>query len=151
MKGALVEALREAASRGAALDVFEQEPLPADHPLRALDNVVLTPHLGASTAEAQHNVALEIAEAVRAALLEGDLSRAVNAPAIGGEEMRRLRPLLELAERLGRLASRCSTARRSVRRCATRAAPERGAAPAHGRRADGRCWRRSSDAATSTS
>jgi hypothetical protein len=66
---------------------------------------VLTPHLGAATEEAQHNVALEIAEAVRAALAEGDLTRAVNAPAIGGEEMRRLRPLLELADRLGRIAA----------------------------------------------
>ena len=104
-EAALVDALREKRLGGAALDVFEQEPLPKDHPLRTLDNVVLTPHLGASTEEAQQNVALEIAEAVRAALVEGDFSRAVNAPAIGSEEMRRLRPLLELAERLGRLAS----------------------------------------------
>jgi D-3-phosphoglycerate dehydrogenase / 2-oxoglutarate reductase len=69
---------------------------------------VLTPHLGAATEEAQHNVALEIAEAVRAALADGDLQRAVNAPAIGGEEMRRLRPLLGLAERLGRIAAALS-------------------------------------------
>jgi len=102
---ALVRALKDKRIAGAALDVFEQEPLPADHPLRALDNVVLTPHLGASTAEAQQNVAIEIAEAVRAALVEGDLSRAVNAPGLGGEEMRRLRPLLDLAERLGILAA----------------------------------------------
>ena len=101
----LVRALQEKRIAGAALDVFEQEPLPADHPLRALDNVVLTPHLGASTAEAQQNVAVEIAEAVRAALVDGDLSRAVNAPGLGGEEMRRLRPLLDLAERLGILAA----------------------------------------------
>jgi D-3-phosphoglycerate dehydrogenase len=67
--------------------------------------VVLTPHLGAATAEAQQNVAIEIAEAVRAALIEGDLSRAVNAPAIGGEEMRKLRPLFALAEQLGLLAA----------------------------------------------
>ena len=102
---ALVRALKEKRLAGAALDVFEQEPLPADHPLRSLDNVVLTPHLGASTAEAQQNVALEIAEAVRAALVDGDLSRAVNAPGLGGEEMRKLRPLLDLAERLGALAA----------------------------------------------
>jgi len=102
---ALARAIREKRIAGAALDVYEQEPLPADHPLRSLENVVLTPHLGASTVEAQQNVALEIAEAVRAALLDGDLARAVNAPGLGGEEMRRLRPLLDLAERLGILVA----------------------------------------------
>ncbi|HEY0673426.1 MAG TPA: phosphoglycerate dehydrogenase [Longimicrobiales bacterium] len=102
---ALHEALSKKRIAGAAFDVFEQEPLPADNPLRSLPNVVLTPHLGAATAEAQQNVAIEIAEAVRAALIEGDFSRAVNAPAIGGEEMRKMRPLLALAERLGVLAA----------------------------------------------
>ncbi len=90
---------------GAALDVYDEEPLAAGHPLRKLPGVVLTPHVGAQTAEAQQNVAVEIGQAVRDALLEGDFTRAVNAPAIGGEEMRRLRPLLQLAERLGRLAA----------------------------------------------
>jgi D-3-phosphoglycerate dehydrogenase len=102
---ALYRALAERRLAGAALDVFATEPLPADHPLRSLEQVVLTPHLGAATAEAQQNVAVEISQAVRAALLEGDLSRAVNAPAIGGEAMQRLRPVLDLAERLGRLAA----------------------------------------------
>ena len=102
---ALVRALTDKRIAGAALDVFEQEPLPADHPLRLLENVVLTPHLGASTAEAQQNVAVEIAEAVRAALVDGDLSRAVNAPGLGGDEMRRIRPLLALSERLGVLTT----------------------------------------------
>lgn len=102
---ALVAALRSGAIAGAALDVFADEPLAADHPLRALSNVVLTPHLGAQTVEAQQNVALEISEAVRRALVDGDMTSALNAPAIGGDEMRRLRPLLDLAERLGRLAA----------------------------------------------
>jgi len=101
---ALYNALVEGHLAGAALDVYAAEPLPADSPLRQLENVVMTPHLGASTDEAQQNVALEIAEAIRAALLESDFSHAVNAPAIGGEKMRRLRPLLDLAERLGMLA-----------------------------------------------
>ncbi|HJU75567.1 MAG TPA: hydroxyacid dehydrogenase [Gemmatimonadaceae bacterium] len=76
---ALLRVLQTKRIAGAALDVYSSEPLPADHPFRSLANVVLTPHLGASTAEAQQNVAIEIAEAVRAALLENDLSRAVNA------------------------------------------------------------------------
>jgi D-3-phosphoglycerate dehydrogenase / 2-oxoglutarate reductase len=102
---ALADALRSGHLGAAGLDVYAEEPLPADHVLRGVEGLVLTPHLGAATEEAQHNVALEIAEAVRAALLDGDLTRAVNAPAIGGEEMRRLRPLLDLAERLGRIAA----------------------------------------------
>jgi D-3-phosphoglycerate dehydrogenase / 2-oxoglutarate reductase len=102
---ALLRMLEQKRLAGAALDVFEEEPMPADHPLRRAPNIVLTPHVGASTTEAQQNVALEIAEAVRAALLEGDLSRAVNAPALSGEAMRKVRPLLELGERLGRLAA----------------------------------------------
>jgi D-3-phosphoglycerate dehydrogenase len=102
---ALVRALRAGKLRGAGLDVYSEEPLPADHPLRTLDNLVLTPHLGASTVEAQEHVAIEIAEAIRDALLHGDLSRAVNAPAIAGEEMKRMRPLIDLGVRLGRLAA----------------------------------------------
>ena len=102
---ALIAALRDHRLGGAALDVYEQEPLPADHPLRGLDNVLLTPHLGASTAEAQRNVALEIADAVRSALADGDLSRAVNAPAVGGDEMRRAEPLLTLGATLGIIAA----------------------------------------------
>ena len=108
-EAALHRALTEKRIAGAALDVYEEEPAPENHPLRSLPNVVLTPHVGAATAEAQQNVALEIADAVRAALVEGDYSRAVNAPAIGGEQMRKLRPLLALAEKLGRLAAALTT------------------------------------------
>jgi D-3-phosphoglycerate dehydrogenase len=104
-EAALASALRDGTIAGAGIDVYEQEPLPADHPFRALENAVLTPHLGASTEEAQQNVALEIAAAVRDALVDGDLTRAVNAPGIGGDKMRRLRPMLDLAGRIGRIAS----------------------------------------------
>jgi len=102
-EAALIDALRDGRLGGAALDVYATEPLPPDDPLRSAPRIVLTPHLGASTVEAQENVAREIAEAVRDALLHDDFSRAVNAPAIGGEAMHRMRPLLDLAERLGRI------------------------------------------------
>jgi D-3-phosphoglycerate dehydrogenase len=104
-EGALQRALESGHLGGAALDVYTDEPLPKDHALRSLPNTVLTPHLGAATAEAQRNVAIEITTAVRAALIDGDLTSAVNAPSIGGEAMQRLRPLLGLAERLGRLGA----------------------------------------------
>jgi len=101
---ALVAALHSGQVAAAALDVFEPEPLPADSPLRAAPNLVLTPHLGASTREAQSRVALEIAESVRDALLKGDLRGAVNLPGLDGAAMAESRPLMDLAERLGRLA-----------------------------------------------
>ncbi len=100
---ALVEALREKRVAGAAVDVFAREPLAPDHPLRSMPNVLLTPHLGASTSEAQRSVALEACAAVRDALLTGDLSSALNAAGVGGVGWGDLRPLLDLAERLGRL------------------------------------------------
>lgn len=75
----LAAALKEGLIAGAALDVFEIEPLSADSPLRDAPNLVLTPHLGASTTEAQVSVAREVALSVKAALLDGDLSGALNA------------------------------------------------------------------------
>ncbi len=100
---ALIDVLQAGKLAAAGLDVFEQEPLTADHPLRALPNVLLTPHLGASTGEAQRSVAIEACTAVRDALVTGDLSAALNAPGVGGAGWGELRPLLDLAERLGRL------------------------------------------------
>lgn len=98
---ALATALAEGQLAAAALDVFENEPLPADHPLRAAPNLVLTPHLGAATLDAQREVAIEIAAAVRAALLDDDYSSAVNMPPFARGDRDRLRPVLDLAERLG--------------------------------------------------
>jgi D-3-phosphoglycerate dehydrogenase len=105
-EAALADAVREKRIGGAAIDVFSVEPLPADSPLRALDRVLLTPHLAASTAEAQERVAVEICTAVRDSLVSGDLSFAINVPGIsgGGAVLKRLAPLLDLARRLGRLA-----------------------------------------------
>jgi D-3-phosphoglycerate dehydrogenase len=102
-EAALVDALREGRIAGAALDVYSAEPLPADHPLRSAESAVLTPHIGAATVEAQHNVAYEVAEAVRDALVDHDYARAINAPAVGGDLMRTLRPHMALATRLGQL------------------------------------------------
>jgi D-3-phosphoglycerate dehydrogenase len=98
---ALAAALTEGRLAAAALDVYAGEPLPADHPLRDAPNLVLTPHLGAATHDAQREVAIEIAAAVRAALLEGDYSAAVNMPPYDRGDRDRLRPVLGLAERLG--------------------------------------------------
>lgn len=103
-EAALANAVRERRIGGAAIDVFAVEPLPAESALRGVDRIILTPHLAASTAEAQERVAMEICAAVRDALVAGDLSFAINVPGIGGDVLRRLAPLLDLARRLGRLA-----------------------------------------------
>jgi D-3-phosphoglycerate dehydrogenase len=101
-EGALYDAIKSGIVAGAALDVFEQEPPPADHPLLALDEVIATPHLGASTTEAQEGVAFTVAEQVRDYLLTGALRGSVNVPAIDQKQLSALRPYLELAESLGR-------------------------------------------------
>lgn len=101
----LAEALRTGRLAGAALDVFEQEPPPADHPLLSLDNVVLTPHLGASTAEAQSRASLEICEQVLAYLSDGEVKNAVNLPRVAPAVLAELAPWIELGRRLGRLAA----------------------------------------------
>jgi len=99
---ALYDAITSGKIAGAALDVFEQEPPPADHPLLSLDQVIVTPHLGASTTEAQQAVAVTVAEQMRDYLLTGALRGAVNMPAFGAQELATLGPYLALAESLGR-------------------------------------------------
>ncbi|MBI2071772.1 MAG: phosphoglycerate dehydrogenase [Gemmatimonadetes bacterium] len=108
---ALLQALEQGKLAGAAIDVFETEPLPADSPLRSAERVILTPHLAASTAEAQELVSLEICRVVRDALVTGNLSGAVNLPGVSGAMLARLEPLLDLARRLGRFAAALSPGR----------------------------------------
>jgi D-3-phosphoglycerate dehydrogenase len=100
-EAALYEALKEGKVAAAALDVFETEPPPADFPLRTLPNAILTPHLGASTEEAQANVSVAVCEQILEYLLYGTIMNAVNAPSVSRETLAKLRPYLTLAEALG--------------------------------------------------
>jgi D-3-phosphoglycerate dehydrogenase len=102
---ALAEALKSGQVAAAALDVYEVEPPPADWPLRDLPNLVMTPHLGASTAEAQENVGIEVAQQIRAALLEGEIRNAVNMPSIDAKTLALIGPHIELGGKLGRFLS----------------------------------------------
>jgi D-3-phosphoglycerate dehydrogenase len=101
---ALADAMEAGRIGGAILDVFSEEPLPSSSRLRSLDNVILTPHLGASTAEGQRNVAVDVCSAVREALLNGELSRAINV--VGGIDGRwdEIRPALVLVRRMAAIA-----------------------------------------------
>ncbi len=99
---ALLEALRSGKVAGAALDVFSSEPYTG--PLLELDNVVVTPHLAASTGEAQDRAGVIVAEQVAAALDGGLVTNAVNIPAVGAEDLEALGPYVPLAAKLGQLA-----------------------------------------------
>lgn len=102
---ALVKALNEGKVAGAAMDVFESEPLSADNALLKFDNVIITPHLGASTEEAQVNVAIEVAQIVRDALLGRGIRNAANYPCLEAEVCKILNPYVNLAEKLGMFAA----------------------------------------------
>jgi D-3-phosphoglycerate dehydrogenase / 2-oxoglutarate reductase len=108
---ALANALRDRHVAAAALDVFEIEPLPNDSPLRSAPNLVLTPHLGASTAEAQESVGIEIAQSIRAALLEGTIRNAVNMPNLDAKTLAIIGPHLRFGEKLGRFLSQIAPKR----------------------------------------
>lgn len=99
----LIEALNSGKVAGAALDVFEKEPA-KENPLFGMANVVCTPHLGASTSEAQENVAVQVAEQISDYLLVGAVSNALNMPSVSAEDAPRLKPYMSLAGILGGFA-----------------------------------------------
>ncbi len=100
-EAALYEALKSKKLAGAAVDVFEEEP-PTGSPLLTLDNIVVTPHLGASTKEAQEKVSVEMAESVRRFLVEKKISNAVNAPSVRLDP--KVVPFIDISEKLGSFA-----------------------------------------------
>jgi len=119
-EAALAEALRSGHLAGAAVDTFAQEP-PKNSPLVGLPNLIATPHIAGSTAEAQEEVGTAIAQQVRDYLSEGILRNAVNLPAVSPEQYRRLRPYIQLSERLGAFAAQAAPSRSFTRvriRCA---------------------------------
>ena len=100
-EGDLAQAVKDGIVAGAAIDVFTSEPLPADHPLLGVPGIVVTPHLGASTVEAQIGVSIDVAEGVKAALHGEPVATAVNMAPVSPQVMKVISPYLTLAERLG--------------------------------------------------
>ena len=111
---ALIKAIKQGKVAGASLDVYEREPPSSDYELFKLDNVITTPHLGASTEEAQVNVAVEIAECVRDYLLGQGIRNAVNYPQIEPEVYKILAPYINLAQSLGNFSSQLCEGRPKV-------------------------------------
>lgn len=109
-ESALIAALKSGKVAAAGLDVFEDEPLAKDSELRSLPNVVLTPHLGASTAEAQESVGIEVAEQIADVLNGGVIRNAVNVPSIDAQTMKVLGPYLDLGTKLGTLVQQVAPA-----------------------------------------
>ncbi len=99
----LVEAVEKGIVSGAAFDVYVDEPLPADHPFRKLDQIVMTPHLGASTEEAQDNVGIEVAGTISNYLLNGVIQNAVNMPSLDAKTVATVSPYLRLGQKMGQL------------------------------------------------
>lgn len=104
-ENALYEAIKSGKIAGAALDVFEQEPA-TDHPLLSLPEVIATPHLGASTVEAQENVATDVSYDILELLRGGTVKNPVNLPSVSSEMMEKLSPYFKLSERLGTFLSK---------------------------------------------
>jgi len=107
-EAALAEALKSGKLAGAALDTFAKEP-PKESPLLGLPNLIATPHIAGSTKEAQEEVGTAIAQQIKDYLKDGLIRNAVNMPAISAEQYRRVRPYLELGERLGMFVSQAAS------------------------------------------
>ena len=107
----LYDAVKSGQVGGAALDVYEVEPLPKDFPLRDLPQVIMTPHLGASTEEAQENVGIEVAEAITDYLLKGEVRNAVNLPNLDAKTYAIVKPYLLLGTQLGRFVAQMAPKR----------------------------------------
>ncbi len=123
---ALVQVLESGQLRGAIIDAFGKEPLAADHPLRSAPNTLLTPHIGASSAEAQRNVAVDACAAVRDALLHNELSRSINVAGAGMGDWRELQGALFVTRRAAAVARAILADRgvRAVQRLSLRCGPE---------------------------
>src|ERR1700722_11153509 len=106
----LIAALESGKVGGAALDVFAVEPMAADHPFRKQANLILTPHLGASTEEAQEKCGIEVAEVIAGYLLTGEVRNAVNLPYLDAKTYEQVKPYLPLGEALGKLLAQLSPA-----------------------------------------
>src|SRR3989441_9729092 len=107
----LYDAIQSGQVAGAALDVYDTEPPPKDFPLRGLPQVIMTPHLGANTEEAQENVGIEVAEAITDYLLHGAVRNAVNMPNLDAKTYALVKPYLNLGEKLGRLLAQLAPKR----------------------------------------
>jgi D-3-phosphoglycerate dehydrogenase len=105
----LESAIQSGIVAGAALDVFEEEPVKPNHPLLKLDQVIATPHLGAATEEAQENVSLEVAQEIVDFLVNGNIVNALNAASASGETIRKLGPVINLGQKLGWLHGQLCT------------------------------------------
>ncbi len=106
----LIAALESGKVAAAALDVYSTEPLPADHPFRKQPNLILTPHLGASTQEAQEKCGIEVAEVITGYLLTGEVRNAINLPYLDAKTYEQVKPYLPLGEALGKLLAQLSPA-----------------------------------------
>lgn len=107
-ESALVEGLKSGKIAAAGLDVYEDEPLAKDSPLRGISNLILTPHLGASTKEAQESCGIEVAELIVDAVKNGIIKNSVNAPSVDEETLKKVSPYLNLCEKLGTLIQQIS-------------------------------------------